>query len=122
MEPTIECQELFLRLSDDEVLVVDCRTDEEWSNYQFQIPGALRMSVREMREWARVLPDDELIVLCGIAFDGADAREAYWILQMQGLESVCLDGGLRGWIRAGLPTERCTSLPYPTDQSLLASS
>lgn len=106
MEPTIDCRDLFLRLGDDEVVVVDCREDSDWDRFQFHIPGALRMSPRELKEAADILPDDELIVLCGVADDGSDMRKAYRQLQVRGIQAVLLTGGLREWISYGFPIER----------------
>lgn len=106
MEPSIDCRDLFLKLGDDEVLVLDCRDESDWERYQFQIPGALRMTLRELREAAHSLPDDELIVLCGLAEDGADVKRAYRQLRLRGRTAVRLEGGLRAWVANGFPTER----------------
>lgn len=106
MEPCIDCSELFMRLGDDEVLVLDCRDLEEWNRFELQIPGALKMSVQEVSQLAHVLPDDELIVVCGCAPDGSDARRASRLLRMRGRMAVTLTGGLRAWIEHGYPTER----------------
>jgi hypothetical protein len=48
VEPTIDCRDLFLRLGDDELLVLDCREDGEWERYRFTIPGALKNAI----DWA----------------------------------------------------------------------
>lgn len=104
MVPRIDPRDLFLRLGDDELLVVDCRTDDEWERVQLHIPGALRMTLTELCEAAHILPDDELIVLCGA--DADDAHEAWRILRLRGRESVCLDGGLLRWLDRGYPVER----------------
>jgi rhodanese-related sulfurtransferase len=96
---------LFLRLEDEEVLVLDCRDVSDWERYGHHIPGSLWMTYEELlRDW-QVLPDDELIVVCGVAPDGSDARRASHLLRQRGLAAVCLDGGLQGWITNGLPTE-----------------
>jgi rhodanese-related sulfurtransferase len=106
LEPTIDCRDLFLRLGDDEILIVDCRDDCDWDRFGIQIPGALKMTPDELRQFAQILPDDELIVLCGCSNDGSDARRAYRTLKFRGRDAVCLDGGLRGWVSNGYPTER----------------
>ncbi|QSQ16180.1 rhodanese-like domain-containing protein [Myxococcus landrumensis] len=106
MEPNILCTELYLRLGDDELLVIDCRTPAEWEHHALHIPGALRMSPGEVALEHRMLPDDELIVLCGGAQDGSDVRRVCRLLRMHGREAVCLEGGLPAWIRGGYPTER----------------
>lgn len=63
------------------------------------------MSFEDILADPGVLPDDELIVVCGCAPDGSDAHRACRLLQQRGLLAVCLDGGLHGWISEGLPTE-----------------
>jgi rhodanese-related sulfurtransferase len=105
MEPTIDSSELYARLEDEEVLVVDCRPDEDWDGLQLQIPGALQMNVDELFAAALSLPDDELIVLCGSSADHADARMAHRLLLARGRVSVILRGGIWAWVEAGLPTE-----------------
>jgi rhodanese-related sulfurtransferase len=105
MEPLIEPRDLYLRLGDDEVLVIDCREEEAWSELPVRIPGALKMTLHELSEAHHVLPDDELIILCGADPDGSDARSAWRILRLHDRDAVCLRGGLHGWIGAGYPTE-----------------
>nr|WP_255653831.1 MULTISPECIES: rhodanese-like domain-containing protein [unclassified Myxococcus] len=106
VEPTILCTELYLRLGDDELLVIDCRAPFDWEHHDLHIPGALRMLPTEVARDHRMLPDDELIVLCGGAPDGSDVRRVCRLLRMHGRKAVCLDGGLPAWIRGGYPTER----------------
>lgn len=113
METDIACRELFSRLGDDDVLVVDCSSDEEWERLGLHVPGALRISPSELVETAPVLPDDELIVLCGCAPDGSDARRARAQLGLLGLRCVCLSGGLRAWVAEGFPVERHERRPVP---------
>jgi rhodanese-related sulfurtransferase len=104
--PFLECQELFSRLGDEEVLVLDCREPDDWLRFELHVPGALRMTLRELEVGAHALPDDELIVLCGCAEDASDVKRAFRLLQMRGREAVCLAGGLLAWVRGGYPTER----------------
>lgn len=107
--PTVDCRDLFLKLGDDEILVLDCRFEPDWDRYQFQIPGALRLPLPELREAADSLPDDELIVLCGTAEDSSDVLRAYRELRRHGRQVVVLEGGLREWVGHGFPTERVLS-------------
>ena len=106
MERWINSRDLFARLGDEEILVLDCRSDEDWTCWDLQIPGALPMSYRELSEGAHVLPDDELIVVCGCASDGSDARKALRLLRLRGRQGIILEGGLRSWVSHGYPTER----------------
>lgn len=101
----IECAELYELLEDEELLVVDCRHDDDWQQLPRHIPGALRMSVIDLFQLAHVLPDDEFIVLVGTSERSDDSELARRILQRRGREAVCLQGGLEAWLQAGLPTE-----------------
>ena len=105
LDPRMPCTELYVRLGDDEILVLDCRDPTDWDRYGLHIPGALRMTFEEVLEDVEVLPDDELIVVVGCAPDGSDARRVCRVLQQWGLNAICLEGGLQGWVTSGLPTE-----------------
>ncbi len=108
MEHTILCTELYVRLGDDDVLVLDCRDIEDWARYEAHIPGALWMTPEEIINDLSILPDDELIVVCGCSADGSDVRRICRLLRMRGRNAVCLHGGLQAWVTSGLPTERHT--------------
>ena len=62
MELRIPCAELYLRLGDEDVLVLDCRSSRDWEQLEFHSPGALRMTPEEVVRDQGVLPVDELIV------------------------------------------------------------
>jgi rhodanese-related sulfurtransferase len=104
--PHILCSELFARLGDEDVLVLDCRDHEEWARFGLHVPGALHLTPEELAEVSTSLPDDELIVLCGSDPGEGDQRRAWQVLRQCGLGAVCLEGGLHEWITRGFPTER----------------
>ncbi len=106
MEPCIRSDELFARLGDDELLVLDLREEEDWNLHEVHIPGSLRMTLSEIAECAGALPDDELIVLVGHSGVPNEVRRAYRLLRMRSRMAVCLDGGLKEWVRQGYPIER----------------
>jgi rhodanese-related sulfurtransferase len=106
MELRIPCAELYLRLGDDDVLVLDCRSTSRWEQIEFHIPGSLRMTPEEVVRDLFILPDDELIVLCGCEEDWEDVLRLCSILVLRGRNAVCLDGGIQAWVAEGLPTER----------------
>ncbi len=119
MESSIPGLDVLELLGDDEVVVVDCRSRDEWGFVPLQIPGALRMGLEEILEAPDALPDDELIVLCD-GTDGPRARRAWRALLLAGRTAVCLRGGLRDWIRRGYPTEQITfkTAPAVVDHTL----
>jgi rhodanese-related sulfurtransferase len=106
MELRIPCAELYLRLGDDDVLVLDCRSPDHWEQVEFHIPGALRMTPEEIARDLFILPDDELIVLYGCEDDWEDVCRLCGMLLMRGLHAVCLMGGIQAWMAEGFPTER----------------
>jgi len=106
MEFRIPCAELYLRLGDDDVLVLDCRSPDNWEQVEFHIPGSLRMTPEEVARDLFILPDDELIVLCGCEEDWEDVLRICRLLLLQGRKAVCLEGGIQAWVAEGFPTER----------------
>ena len=109
MELLISCSELFERLGDDDVLVLDVRSGMDWERLPMHVPGALRLAPEELAGSLSMLPDDELIVLCGTAPAELDARRASLLLRRSGRTARVLAGGLHAWILGGLPTERHAS-------------
>jgi rhodanese-related sulfurtransferase len=106
MEFRIPCAELYLRLGDDDVLVLDCRSEDNWEQVELHIPGSLRMTPEEVARDLFILPDDELIVLCGCETDWENVVRICRMLLLQGRKAVCLEGGIQAWVAEGFPTER----------------
>jgi rhodanese-related sulfurtransferase len=106
MQAVIPVWDLLGWLGSDEVVVVDCRGDEEWLRWPVQIPGALRMRLVEILEAPWILPDDELIVLYDGTGTSPTLRRAFQILSLAGRTPATLEGGLLAWLAAGFPTER----------------
>jgi rhodanese-related sulfurtransferase len=122
MVPSIGCRDLFSRLGDDQLVVVDCRRESEAADQIPCVPGALHMPLSELLKEAHILPDDELIVLCGIEPDGSDSRQAYRLLRIKGRDAVCLEGGVAEWLTLGYPTEpyrRLSRTPQMVSASLM---
>jgi rhodanese-related sulfurtransferase len=113
MELRIPCAELYLRLGDEDVLVLDCRSAQDWEQVGFHIPGALRMTPEEVVQDLSILPDDELIVLCGCESDAESVLRLCHLLLLRGRNAVILPGGIQSWVTEGFPTERHRSRsPY----------
>jgi rhodanese-related sulfurtransferase len=97
--------EVSRRLDAGEPLtLVDVREESEWE--QGHLPGAIYLGKGILeREVERVFPDldGELILYCGGGFRSALAADA---LKKMGYENpVSMDGGIRGWMEAGLEIE-----------------
>ncbi|WP_225414099.1 rhodanese-like domain-containing protein [Stigmatella hybrida] len=105
MEPHIPCAELFLRLGDEDVLILDCRSPVHWGRLEVHIPGALRMTPSEVAQHLTMLPDDELIVVCGCDLDEEAAARVCRLLLLRGRNAVCLQGGIETWMAEGFPVE-----------------
>jgi len=72
--------------------IVDVRSESEFANGT--IPGALNISVDEMREKITEVPTGKIIVTCQV---GQRGHVATTLLRKLGYEAVNLDGGYRTW-------------------------
>ena len=84
---------------DDGWMLLDVRTDDEWSGGR--IPGSVHIPMDQLM--ARLDEVDHQVV-CICAVGSRSARVADY-LNGQGREAVNLDGGLYAWAAAGLPIE-----------------
>ena len=80
--------------------LLDVRTDEEWAGGH--IAGAQHLPMSEV---VAKLPQIGNQVICVCAVGGRSWRVTQY-LTLQGLDAVNLDGGMSGWMAAGLPVER----------------
>jgi rhodanese-related sulfurtransferase len=89
----------------EKLLLVDVREDNEWA--QGHLPGAVHLGKGIIeRDIEQCVPDTgaKLILYCGGGFRSAIAAEN---LQKMGYTNVeSMDGGWKGWLAAGLPTEK----------------
>ncbi len=102
--PIVLPEQLAERLAgDDPPIVLDVRTDEEWS--RGHIPGAMHIPVQVITERRSEVPQDrDVVVHCMVA---PRARMAEKALIMIGHERVFhLEGGYRAWEAAGLTVEK----------------
>jgi rhodanese-related sulfurtransferase len=88
----------------DKFVLVDVREDNEWA--AGHLPRAIHMGRGVIeRDIEQRIPDvqSEIILYCGGGFRSALAADN---LQKMGYQNVySMDGGIRGWREAGLPTE-----------------
>jgi rhodanese-related sulfurtransferase len=89
----------------EKLLLVDVREDNEWA--KGHLPGAVHLGKGIIeRDIEQRVPDTgaKLILYCGGGFRSAIAAEN---LQKMGYANVeSMDGGWKGWLDAGLPTEK----------------
>lgn len=86
-------------------ILVDVRTPEEYRSGH--VPGAINIPVQELDRRLAELSgyrDSELVLYCET---GMRAGHAGRMLQRQGFTQIrSLDGDMRAWRRAGLPSEQ----------------
>jgi rhodanese-related sulfurtransferase len=91
--------------SGEKFLLVDVREDNEWA--KGHLPGAVHMGRGIIeRDIETQVPETatKIILYCGGGFRSALVADN---LQKMGYTNVeSMDGGWRGWVEAGLPTEK----------------
>ena len=89
--------------------IVDVRPDDDFAAHPAAIPGAIRRPFDLVADWAPALAGHAAIIVCR---DGAEVSPgvAAW-LRASGIPAETLEGGVKGWIAAGLPTVPEASLP-----------
>jgi rhodanese-related sulfurtransferase len=89
----------------EKFVLVDVREESEWA--QGHLPGAIHLGKGIIeRDVEQCVPDagTKVILYCGGGFRSALAADN---LQKMGYTNVeSMDGGWKGWIGAGLPTQK----------------
>jgi rhodanese-related sulfurtransferase len=89
----------------EKFILVDVREDNEWA--KGHLPGAVHLGKGVIeRDIEQSVPDTgaKLILYCGGGFRSALVADS---LQKMGYTSVeSMDGGWKGWLEAGLPTQK----------------
>jgi rhodanese-related sulfurtransferase len=99
--PAIDVEELARRLEEGAPLV-DVRQPDEYEEYH--VPGAQLIPLMELPERIDEVPTDGTVyVICG---GGGRSARAVQFLNAQGLDTVNVAGGSRGWVEAGHPVEQ----------------
>jgi rhodanese-related sulfurtransferase len=99
--PEIDVEELAHRLEGGAPLV-DVRQPDEYE--EFHVPGARLIPLTELPERVEEVPSGEQVyVICG---SGGRSARAVQFLNAQGLDTVNVAGGSKGWLAAGHPVEQ----------------
>jgi rhodanese-related sulfurtransferase len=98
-----------LLASDQGVLVIDARLPLDLLGDCVIIPGALRLSLQEVRENPSLLPKEkDLVVYCTCSSDETSRTVLHRALAMGFLQIKFLKGGLQAWRAKGFPVEPYT--------------
>ncbi|WP_024510778.1 MBL fold metallo-hydrolase [Bradyrhizobium sp. ARR65] len=100
--PQWTVHELEARRRDDDVLVLDVRSEEEWQ--RGHVPGARHIFVPHLeRQAGRLARDKCIVTYCGTGYRASIAAS---LLQRHGFEHVAnVPGSWTAWKAAGLPVE-----------------
>jgi rhodanese-related sulfurtransferase len=99
----VDATELMERMSDDGVVVLDVRPEEEYG--AGHIPGALSVPVDALEAALQTLPRDrEVVAYCRGPYC-VFADEAVALLRSRGYQAYRLREGLPDWRAAGMPVE-----------------
>lgn len=69
-----------------------------------QIPGSIRLDPASLEDGTNVpfAPEDDVVLYCG---SGNSCSRVAKALRERGYNATALEGGYKGWLEAGLPTE-----------------
>ncbi len=88
------------------ILVADCRSHGYYDTGARRIKGSIRLEPNLLPNGAHTLPPDcEVYLYCTCIRETTSSRVA-WLCAQQGLKVHVIDGGLRAWMKADLPTEQ----------------
>jgi rhodanese-related sulfurtransferase len=89
----------------EKLILIDVREDNEWA--QGHVPGAVHLGRGIIeRDIETAIPETaaKLVLYCGGGFRSALSADN---LQRMGYSNVeSMDGGWKGWVAAGLPTQK----------------
>ena len=98
----IDAKELSEKLK--EVVVVDVRRPDEWTDELGHIPGAIHMVLDSLADRIGELPDDRTLVFVCRA-GGRSARATAYARAQGYLKVYNMRGGMMQWNNLGLPVE-----------------
>jgi membrane protein DedA with SNARE-associated domain/rhodanese-related sulfurtransferase len=103
--PMVSPSDAARALSSDGAVVYDVRSHGYYEPNAIRIPGSKRLEPNAIHQFDEHLAAEKVIFLyCTCVREATSARIAE-VLREKGVNSVVIEGGLRAWIKAGLPTE-----------------
>jgi rhodanese-related sulfurtransferase len=104
---TISATQLWQRIQNNDVVVLDVRPENEYS--QSHIPHSLSIPLKQLKEKINELPNDiDVVAYCRGPYCVL-SPEAVAILKKAGINAIRLEEGLPEWKRAGFPVEQYQS-------------
>jgi rhodanese-related sulfurtransferase len=101
---TISAAELWQRIQNNDVIVLDVRPESEY--LQSHIPSSLSIPLRQLKEKISELPNDiDVVAYCRGPYCVL-SPEAVALLKKAGIKAIRLEEGLPEWKQAGLPVEQ----------------
>ena len=89
--------------------LVDVRVDEDFAADPRLIPGAVRRSHTDVRDWASRMTGQSVVVICNKGLKLAEGTAA--LLRCSSVEAEILEDGHLGWTAAALPTVPSDKIP-----------
>ncbi len=90
-------------------VVIDVRTDGQFSADRRLIPGSIRKPAAVVSGWPAATPGRSFVVVCGDGTELSPGTAA--LLRTSGRPAEALDGGLGAWAAAGQPFVKDARLP-----------
>lgn len=95
-------------------IIIDVRTDDDFSANPALIPGAIRRPWADVAQWADDFRGQQTVLTCR-AGHGVSQGAAAWLRQ-GGVDAEALDGGVEAWSKAGLLLVPQSALPSRDSQ------
>ena len=100
---TISAAELWQRIQNDNVTVLDLRPEVEYN--QSHIPNSISIPLKQLKDKLNELPKDiDIVAYCRGPYCVL-SPEAVDILKKEGFNAIRMEEGLPEWKQAGLPVE-----------------
>lgn len=113
--PKISTDDLRRMLDNNEdIMIVDLRSPLDIAVSPYAIPGAVQISLDELKQRLHQIPKDKEIVLYCACPNEATSATAALLLQKNGITKARpLAGGVEGWRRDNLPVEELMNTETP---------
>ena len=115
--PRINNEDLRRMLDENkDVMIVDLRSTLDIAASPYAIPGAIQISIEELKQRLQDIPKDKEVVLYCACPNEATSTRAALLLQKNGIKKARpLAGGVEEWRKDNLPVEIIRNTPTPDE-------